>query len=208
MANEKFLLVEGIDDLHVIKHICDNCGITDIKIRDMNGIDPLLESIEEWLTFGVVGNFIGIVVDADNDLNARWDSIRQRFCRAEYTNIPEKPDPTGTIVTPPENAPLLRVGVWIMPDNKSSGALEDFLFSMVPEADVLLDYARKSVDRLPEKRFGENDEGKAIIHTWLAWQETPGRPYGTSIKSNFFNLAAPEVNTFVKWLERLFAPTP
>ena len=48
------------------------------------------------------------------------------------------------------------------------------------------------------------DEPKAVIHTWLAWQKEPGRPFGTAITARFLDPNVPEVDVLVAWLKRLF----
>jgi hypothetical protein len=47
---------------------------------------------------------------------------------------------------------------------------------------------------------------KAIMHTWLAWQEEPGLPFGTAIKAGYLDSSAAPVDTLVSWLNRLFFP--
>jgi hypothetical protein len=47
-------------------------------------------------------------------------------------------------------------------------------------------------------------ETKALIHTWLAWQEEPGTPLGLAIKRQYFAGDAPLAAEFVNWLKRLF----
>ena len=56
----------------------------------------------------------------------------------------------------------------------------------------------------PIRDFGEIDREKALVHTWLAWQANPGRPYGTAVAAGFLDHNVPEVDAFVSWLNRLF----
>ena len=45
MAFTRTLLVEGLDDEHVLKHLCGNRGVPELeKIKRYDGIIPLLES--------------------------------------------------------------------------------------------------------------------------------------------------------------------
>jgi hypothetical protein len=71
-------------------------------------------------------------------------------------------------------------GAWIMPDNGSTGALEDFAAELVPASDTLWRRAGEAVDAIPkeERRFSEVRRSKVHMHTWLAWQEHPGSPWG------------------------------
>ncbi len=95
-----------------------------------------------------------------------------------------------------------------MPDNRSTGILEDFLALLVPAGSQLFEHVNKSVDGIPEpeRRFKELDKPKALIHTWLAWQEEPGKPFGTAITAKFLDATMPQADLLVKWLRDLFFP--
>ena len=131
MANKKMLLVEGGDDEHVMKHICGNRGITHLdEVKQLGGDRTLLSTIPVQLkASNEEGDIVGVVMDADTNVAARWQSIRHRFLEAGYldVNVPEQPDPNGTILESPTGTLLPRAGIWIMPDNTTTGILEDFL---------------------------------------------------------------------------------
>lgn len=205
---KKLLLVEGKDDEHVLKHICGNRGGFRLdEIKSHQGVDNLIANLAEELRAAVEENdVVGVVVDADVDLPSRWTRIRNQIIEAGYSVVPEHPDVEGTIVLPPNGSLLPRAGVWIMPNNETRGILEDFLKFLVPHPDELLDYAQKSVNGIPDvwRQFRDLDRPKALIHTWLAWQENPGQPYGTAITSRFLNPEVPEVDVLVSWLKRLY----
>ena len=206
MASRKVLLVEGVDDEHVMKHICTNRGIPHLDEVKQHGNDKeLLKAIPVQIKLSEEeGDVVGIVIDADTDLSARWQSVRDRLVKVGYPYVPVAPDPNGTILNPPDGSFLPRAGVWIMPDNKTPGILEDFLDFLIPQSDALRAHARCSVDSLPEQPFSDNDRPKALIHTWLAWQKEPGRPYGTAITARFLDPDLPQANALASWLERLF----
>ncbi len=96
-----------------------------------------------------------------------------------------------------------------MPNNQISGILEDFLRFLVPQPNILFDHAKVSVASIPEgeRRFKQLAEPKAVIHTWLAWQEEPGFPFGTAITARFLDPDVPEVDVLAAWLKRLFFPS-
>jgi len=48
------------------------------------------------------------------------------------------------------------------------------------------------------------DRGKSTLHTWLAWQETPGLPFGTALRAEFFRHDTEDALRFVAWFRRLF----
>ena len=209
MADQKILLVEGIDDEHVVKHICGNHGIRDdLHIITHKSAEDLLSSISTTVnTAGDEGDIVGILIDADQSAQSRWQSVRDRLVSAGYRDLPGHPDRAGVIIEPPSDTPLPRAGVWIMPDNQNTGYLETFLRSMVPaDQQALFQHAVASVDGIPktERRFRPIDEPKALIHTWLAWQSNPGRPFGTAITAGFLNPQVSEAAVFAAWLKNLF----
>ena len=208
MADRTILMVEGRDDEHVIKNICGKRGIPNLDVvREYCGVTNLLPAIPDQLEASKgQQHVIGIVIDADTKLDARWQSVREYFIHAGYEGVPDQPDLKGTILEPAEESPLARAGVWVMPNNQAVGNLEDFLKFLVPEADELFVHATNVVDSLPVQKFGNNDKAKAVMHTWLAWQSSPGRPYGVAIKAGFLDQEAPIVDVLVSWLNSLFFP--
>jgi hypothetical protein len=209
LVAQKTLLVEGIDDEHVFKHICGNRGVPPLDaIKPHGGVDRLLESIPVYLKASNDGDIVGVVVDADTDLDARWQALRLRLKGAGYHSLPEHPDTSGTILPSPAGTLLPRVGIWLMPDNKTAGILEDFLRFLVPIGSTLYSHVESSVALIPssECRFGPLGKPKANIHTWLAWQEEPGKPLGTAITARYLDPDVGEVDAVVTWLMRLFFP--
>ena len=199
------LLVEGTDDQHVIRHICGVRHITEsFQIVPLEGVDAVFERIPIELKFAQEGDIVGIVVDADEDPKARWDAVRGRLAEAGFSDVPARPQAGGIIFDAPGSLLLERVGVWIMPDNRGPGKLEDLLLSMIPKDDDLLDHAAGCMESIANPRFRKIDEDKALVHTWLAWQANPGRPYGTAVAAGFLDHNVPEVDAFVSWLNRLF----
>jgi hypothetical protein len=206
LAGRKTLLVEGIDDEHVLKHICGNRGLHLDEVKSHGGVDELLSGFAVSLKLIEEGDVLGLVVDADADLASRWQSVRQTLLRSGYPEVPPMPHPDGTILAAPFGTLLPRVGVWLMPDNATTGILEDFLQLLVPDASWLLEHARSSVRAIPEteRRFKEAAISKAIVHTWLAWQEEPGKPLGTAITARYLDPFHPAANVLASWLGRLF----
>jgi len=209
MAAKKILLVEGTDDEHVLKHICGNRGIPHLDdVKPHGGVERLLDSVPVRLKASEDGDIVGVVIDADADVAARWQSLRDRLIRVGYTGVPDSPAPEGTILDPPADTLLPRVGIWIMPDNQTKDILEDFLRFLLPAGSPLFDHVTTSVATIPpgERRFRELAKPKALIHTWLAWQEEPGKPLGTAITARYLDPGVAEVDVLVSWLNRLFFP--
>jgi hypothetical protein len=202
MAEKNVILVEGVDDEHVVKHVYGgNIPTQQFEVRENKGYPKLKKILPVVLDESDLKR-LGIVVDADEDVKSRWEELLNIFNQAGYENVPSIPDSKGTILTAQEK-PV--VGIWIMPNNQISGKLEDFLSLMVPPNDSLWPIAQKAVESLPneEKRFKPKDVIKATIHTWLAWQERPGKRFGAAIHKNFLDANAPHAQDFRNWLNKL-----
>jgi hypothetical protein len=207
MPGKSVLLVEGQDDEIVISEIALAHGIPKFaKPKQLKSVEALLREFPLELDASEL-RVLGMVLDANGDPAARWHSIRDKLSQKGYGAVPTKPSPDGTIVEPPSGALLPKFGMWMMPDNESPGILEDFLRAMITEGDALLTHAEASVDGIPgETLFPEVRRPKALMHTWLAWQEDPGKPFGMAIKSRKLNAEAECAKRFASWLRNLFAP--
>ncbi len=205
------LHVEGKNDQHAIIHLLIRHGI-DYDAKDWPATFPSIEAIgsKEDLLAGtetavrLSNNLsIGFVLDANSSLQDRWTSIKSHLEKVGM----EVPDeiPVGGFVGDAEEFQA-RVGVWLMPDNQRVGTLEEFLQTLIDESDELISLAEKSSDRAKKlgASFRDVDRNKAIMHTWLAWQETPGLPYGTAIRARFFRHDSSAANAFVAWFRIVF----
>ncbi|RRR76348.1 MAG: hypothetical protein EI684_03105 [Candidatus Viridilinea halotolerans] len=212
MGDKHVLLVEGKDDEHVICQLMERHGVQSRPIvKSKGGIDTLLETLDVELIASDL-QCLGIVVDADVDLLSRWRSIRNILLDAGYNNIPEQINEDGIVIFEDRKPD---VGIWLMPNNNLNGMLEDFLKFLIPNGNnnILLNVAKQVVNNLPkqeelpapEKRFSLGHKSKAILHTWLAWQESPGKPFGVAIKARFLDADATEAIQFVAWLRRLYS---
>ena len=211
MNINNILLVEGKDDEHVIYAIRDFYGVAKetFKIKDKQGIENVLEETDSTLVDGNTDVCLGIVIDADDNLNIQWQRVSSILQKADYANIPPQPDPNGTVI---EQENKIKFGVWIMPDNKiERGMLEDFLSFLIPDKDTNQVWAKAvkcSQEVLnevgEETRFGEIHLSKAQIHAYLAWQKECGKPFGLSITAKYLQANNPNCEKFVNWLNRLF----
>ena len=193
------MLVEGPDDKHVVGHLLGRASLTaPFDILDKGGIDKLLEAIEpEIQAPGRVA--VGIVADADDHPDRRWQAVSDRLRKAEI-EAPDVLSPDGAIMggTP-------RVGVWLMPHNRSAGELEDFVQKMVPPDDLVWPQARKYILDVPveARKFPANKRSRAELHAWLATRETPGR-MGSAIGRGDLRTDGELCVGFLAWLQRLF----
>ena len=193
------LLVEGVDDLHVVRHIRESNSLPEsFCIRQKCGRPNLLKGLRsEIIAEGRIA--VGIVLDANNNSLSRWQSIADKLKSAGIT-APTGPDFNGTII---RSQP--RVGIWLMPDNESPGELEDFIASMIPSGDPVWPLSKDYIEAIPEKHreFKEGKIMRAKVHAWLAAREEP-RPMGSAIGLGDLETSSENCNKFVDWLRELF----
>lgn len=202
------LLVEGPDDANSVIHLLkrhdydwDDENQDRPFVYQKDGLSGLLKNLGPLLK-SAAHTRVGVVLDANSDLDRRWQQVRDRAAR-EGVELPDRPQAEGTIV----EGPRQKVGVWLMPDNAGPGTLEDFLCKLVPAEDSLWGYADEVVVEARNRRARclEKDHNKSRLHTWLAWQEEPGMPYGLALKSQVLRKDGEEALRFVDWFRRLFA---
>lgn len=206
LPQSSVLLVEGNDDKNVVIHLSARSGLDqNFKIIEKDGREPLLESIViEARTPGRKN--LGILLDADDDVDACWQAVKYRLDRLrledqlELSELPEQPDPTGTIIEGP-----LRIGIWLMPDNCSSGELEDFVETLIPSIDPVWSLSKAYIEGIPPnvRKFTYGKIKRAKVHAWLATRERP-RPMGQAIKTRDLDIEVASASAFASWLRELF----
>lgn len=197
----KVLLVEGQDDKHVVRHLWNRLRQSEppFDIVDKGNIDKLLEAIEPEIR-APDRAAVGIVADANDDPDARWAAVSHRLREASIAPS-AAPSSDGAII---DGTP--RIGVWLMPDNRSTGEIEDFVQRMIPHDDPAWPLAQQYIRDIPEgaKKFRATKTSRAGLHAWLATREKPGF-MGSAIGRGDLETDGPLCTEFAEWIERLFA---
>jgi hypothetical protein len=205
----RILLVEGDNDGHVILALRDYyqipkesfglsaCGSDKEVIKRLNG----LLNTERKET-------IGVVLDADNpNLAGKWQQFRATLEKKVGISLTDNElHKDGTIIPAVNDHP--KIGLWLMPNNQLDGMLEDFCMSLAKSK--MIDFAQNCVleaQKQGHTSFKPNHHSKAVVHTYLAWQDEPGRPLGQAITAKVLNPNQPLAKTFADWLKRLFVDT-
>lgn len=197
------LIVEGDDDEHVLYSLLEHYQVPEqFEVQNKHGITKLLSTLDVELDRSGLER-LGIVVDADTDLASRWRGLRKILLDAGYKKMPVSPHSGGTIIYESDR-PI--VGIWLMPNNKLPGMLEDFISFLVPPSDVLWPIAEAVLQQViaQDRRFPQAHHMKAHIHTWLAWQGEPGKPLGLAIKAHYLDADAAHAQQFIAWIRQLF----
>lgn len=205
------LLVEGSEDAEVVCALLGSQGIEpEFDVRVETGLSNLKRSFEIRLKNTNVLRRLWVMVDADADCAAVWQMLRDCLINhGGYDVTPFTPLSAGGAVFVPKDSEEITVGIWIMPDNSHPGMVETFIEMLVASDDTLIAEARAEVERLDAERhrhrniFRPQHKPKAVIHSWLSWQDPPGRSMGTAILKKRIETESPLCNAFMQWLSQL-----
>lgn len=205
------LLVEGKTEQFTIPELIEHNGTNwgdfqqnthIVDIYETDGIQKLLKP-ETISVHAKVSHMyaLGLIVDADDDLNARWEQVKS-VCKRAFPNIPKDLPATGLILD--NSTP--RFGVWIMPDNQTSGMMETFLTFLTDTNDPLYQHASQYVDdaKTHNAPYKPSHRDKALIHSWLAVQDEPGNQLHIAVKKKILDAQSEYAENFVKWFRELY----
>jgi len=203
---DKILLVEGVNDCHVVMALCKaNQVFKGFGIYECGSDDKVLQRLNALITGSEPPKIIGIMLDVDSyehTLASRWQGIKYKLREHNY-DFPVHPNVNGTIVESIEDKPKL--GFWFMPNNQDCGMLEDFCAELAEP--LSLAFARKCVEQARSQKlttFKDVHFSKAVIHTYLAWQDEPGYPLGQAIGRQSLRSDNDIATKFTNWLTDLF----
>lgn len=218
------LLVEGGDEVGAVLSLTKLEGVGWREdgeahpwfphIRKTRGASSLLGLLAPSLKEPGVRR-LAVILDADDGVERRLEQVRTQLGHLGMPwkgmpRIPEMPDPNGLVL--PGGVEGCRFGLWIMPDNRANGALEDFLRSLVESGDALWAHAVEATRQAEEKgaEFGERRRSKAEMRAWLAWQWKPGSTYQHALTDEVFGKnhrqRSEVVDRFLHWFQRMFDP--
>ncbi|MBW1616613.1 MAG: hypothetical protein JRJ49_08800 [Deltaproteobacteria bacterium] len=201
---KKVLLVEGKDDCHVVLALCEYYALKEVfGIYQCENDDGILKRLNALIVKPDPPETIGVIIDADSKgVNNRLQQIKDKISDHKYS-FSKNPNPNGSILQDNKGKP--KIGIWIMPDNLNDGLLEDFLITMADKKG--LQAAAECIEAVINKgvaAFKNVHKSKAMIHTYLAWQNEPGKPLGQSITAHALQPKTEIADIFIQWLKNLF----
>ena len=143
-------------------------------LKGGGGYDQTLDKFIEAFDTPELTN-IGLIVDADfGALDARFSAIIAALSKRLNRNLSKYTLNTEGVTIIEKDLPT--IGIWLMPDNTHNGYLEYFIEQLIEKEDDMLALAKSTVEEIMKQkycRFTDLKKQKALIHSWLAWQEIP-----------------------------------
>jgi hypothetical protein len=222
MANpENILLVEGETDKSLFSVICDVIKIDPIikvappkELGGMSnskaGVFTIIPALLKQLPDGEIKR-LAVIVDADHPEN---HGMGYRKTLAEFAGIVSDAGyrrifPKGLRggILFQHNDGLNDLGFWIMPDNQTDGAIEDWLKYCVDETDLpLFQNACRAIETFAKpQKFSQFNRVKAEIATWLAWQRIPGQGAHAACRAGLIDRNKDWFAGLTDWLSRVFS---
>lgn len=207
IQRDLLLIHEGIAaDLHVLGELVRRSEIQGFQFFPMKGqgnMRPFLKALSASPHFRAsVPGFehsvraLAIVLDAEKDAVATFQRVRDALVAADLPT----PDKAGGVV---EGA--LRVGVFLVPDNMSSGKIETLCLRSV-EGDpawvcleVFFGCVRERGGAVPENL------DKAHAQAFLATRAQPDLPVGLAALEGYWDFAHPAFEPLVTFLRQVAA---
>ena len=203
--------MEGDTDRGIISGLVEAHGVpwpdppnSPVHIDVFGGVDEILKAGVLEAELGASGlEALGVVVDANGDAGTRWDCLRE-WCSSQFSDLPKQIPVEGLQIVHSRGA---RFGIWIMPNNRLRGMVEDWLVGLIPEeSGPLFELARNCASEAKHRGapFKDVHRTKAEIHTWLAWQDEPGPRLYDAVIHRVLDPTRPESGQFVNWFRSLF----
>ena len=199
IKKSKLLLVEGKDEENFFKFLLENKGIEDIQIKGIGGKDQfrnLFKEIKRTPDFDDLKS-LAVIHDADNNVQGSF----QRICKVLEDNGLQSPKELSSFTS---NS--LKIGVFIVPDNKSKGNLESLCLSTVESKDIIpcVDSFMNCIKEPSHKdyRFPKNIH-KARCRAFLSAMEQDTASLGIAACKGYWNFNSEKLQPLVNFLKQL-----
>jgi hypothetical protein len=202
IEKERLLLVEGKDEQFFFEAFLQNLGITTIQIFPVGGKTQFKTGFNAIVA---APNFrsvvaLGIIRDADKDSRAAFQSVCGVIKNHSYKKEIPLRAPDRPFAQAGRNP---AISVFIMPDNKSEGMLEDLCIRSISgskELTCIEDYfscLEKNALGIPEQI------SKAKVHAFLASREEPDKRLGEAAKAGYWLFKHDAFTALKEFLQQL-----
>ena len=203
IISEKLLLVEGRDEKSFFTALFGFLKIDNVDIKDVGGC---LKFSSYYQTVSALPGFsdvkkIGFVRDAEiNPAKSAFDSICNTIKKiTPNVSLPQHP---GIVVNG-----KVSCGIFIMPDNKSAGMLEDLCIESVrnsqlfENADNYIKVATLLLNAEEQKSYNIH---KAKVQAFLAGKSNIPRNLGEAASKKVWDFSNPVFSDVISFVKQLF----
>lgn len=215
---EKLLYVEGPNDMWVTISLRQQYSHEeDVVVDAKEGCEQALMAFSLKISNPTTTKRLGLIIDADTDINARYAEIIKELRETSNLSIDvsELANNNGLIKEiKRDSGDIIKIGIWIMPNNMKAGRIEDFLFEKIEEDNKLFKQVEPLINTLEQNAEKDKDivnymylskhRDKAKLHTFMAWSNPPDLSMGMAVKKGFFPVESETEKKFRAWIENLF----
>lgn len=197
--SDRLLLVEGEDEVGLFSSLIGRClkGAADIQVIAAGGKDQFprrLQAIRIGARTRPTLRSIGVVRDADDNPSGAFQSVCDHLRNAGY----EPPESHGTFS---DASPA--VGVFVLPDGNTPGAVESLCRESVKNTDVAR-CVEQYLNCLTERdAMQSNNRDKSFAHAYLASMRNPVARVGEGARMGFWDLNSPVFNDLSGFVREL-----
>lgn len=178
LNKSKLVVVEGKEETLFLPRLLKTCNksdlCADIQFLPCDGkdkLDTFLKSITKYTGFNLVRS-IGIILDANGQPDGIQSSLDKTKNALSSINFPV---PTSAGI--PVIANNKKSIIWIMPNNKDNGELEDLCLNSLKKQ-RLMPCIQKMRDCIKKVSPKQKISAKSLVYTYLAWLDPPGKRLG------------------------------
>jgi len=182
-ASQLIVACEGIDDQEFLRRMLDHLRISERRIDQYRGkaqLPTYLRGLRDSTDFETI-RVVGVIRDGDDSPGGAWQSVRDLLQRLDLP-CPTGPGTIGTGRCGVDGI-TRSIGVFIMPDNNSPGALEDLCLRAVADSASLtcVDEFLACVAARTNVTCRQQDVPKARLNAWLASRADPTLRLGQAV---------------------------
>jgi len=205
IQKSKLIICEGLDDLYFLNYFLKSLDITDIEVRYIEGkfeYKSLSAYLKIFNNFNVLKS-LALVCDADDiSANEEFNRLKKILNKINKENsIPER-----NLIFPNEinrfSDGTPKIGVFIFPNNKDKGRLEDLFLSCVknePEMECVNSF----MDCVSKLGKMQKIPSKAKTLAYLAAQYETRRGVGGAAREGIWEFKTDELNEVKNFIENL-----
>ena len=200
LNSDRVLLVEGTDEINLIGAMLSSWDIGRVQVIEVGGKDKTKTNLEIVISdaraMGIELSAIGVLRDADAFPNRALQSVTDAL---RSLNLPA-PNAHGAFIQG-----LPSVGVFILPDGTSPGAVEDLCWKAVKNTSAGK-CSTVYLECLEESRALESkNPAKTLVHSYLAAQEEPSARVGEGALKGYWPFDHPAFDPLREFVRQLAA---